>query len=332
MSTSTVGASPAGVSIDGARPSRSSALRTYFASDRTRTAQTVLGLIWVLVGALKFQSFTYGHGFIQMLTSMEPGQPHWLSVSIGWGASAMHSDQALFATLSGLLEVGIGVGLLYRPLVKPALLASFAWAFVVWWFGEAFGMLFMNMASPLTGAPGTIDLYAFIGLMVWPNGRPGGLLGVRGARIMWAVIWVVQAYLWLLPANSSANATANAIKAAPSGMSWLSTVQLWATHAATGNGLVIAIVLAALSLAIGVAVGINWRSKEFLLLAVILNVAFWVLSQGFGSLFEGNATDPDTAPLLILMAYVMYTLVPFNLRAPAAAAPESPSTLLGESS
>ena len=38
--------------------------------------------------------------------------------------------------------------------MKYALLFSFAWAIYVWWFGEAFGMLFMNMAMPLTGAPG----------------------------------------------------------------------------------------------------------------------------------------------------------------------------------
>jgi hypothetical protein len=60
---------------------------------------------------------------------------------------------------------------------------SFAWALIVWWFGEAFGMLFMTMASPLTGAPGAVLLYGIIDLLVWPNGRPGGLLGVRGARI-----------------------------------------------------------------------------------------------------------------------------------------------------
>ena len=73
------------------------------------------------------------------------------------------------------------MGLLYRPTVKLALAVSFAWVLVVWWFGEGFGMLFMNMANPLTGAPGAVLLYAIVGLLVWPNGRPGGLLGVRGA-------------------------------------------------------------------------------------------------------------------------------------------------------
>ena len=79
--------------------------------------------------------------------------------------------------------VAIGVGLLYRPLVKPALFASFGWVLVVWWFGEAFGMLFMDMAQPLTGAPGGVLMYALIGLVAWPSGHPGGLLAtLRLAR------------------------------------------------------------------------------------------------------------------------------------------------------
>jgi hypothetical protein len=98
---------------------------------------------------------------------------------------------------------------------------------VVWWFGEAFGMLFMNMASPLTGAPGAVLLYALIGLVVWPGERPGGLLGIRGTRVAWAALWLVMSWLWLLAANSGADATHDALDAAPSGMSWLSTLQYW---------------------------------------------------------------------------------------------------------
>ena len=149
--------------------------------------------------------------------------------------------------------------------MKVALAVSFAWALVVWWFGEAFGMLFMNMAQPLTGAPGAVLLYALVGLVVWPNGRPGGLLGVRGARAMWLALWLVMAWLWLLAPSSSANATYTSIYAAPSGMSWLSTLQVWAADAAKGNGLLIAIVLALASAAIGIAVDRNWHPRPFLL-------------------------------------------------------------------
>ena len=78
-------------------------------------------------------------------------------------------------------------------------------------------------------------LYALIGAMVWPNGRPGGLFGVRGARAVWAGLWLVMAWLWLVEAGG-ANGVTNAINAAPSGMSWLSTVQDWFANAARATG------------------------------------------------------------------------------------------------
>jgi hypothetical protein len=312
-----------GADVGSARGSTMSGLRGYFASDSRRTVQTVLGLIWLLDGALQFQSFMYGKGFIQMLTGMTAGQPGWVHDSVMWGAHTLQSDQVLWNTLFALTQVAIGLALLYRPTVKPALVVSVFWALVVWWFGEAFGMLFMMMASPLTGAPGAVLLYAIIGLIVWPNGRAGGLLGVRRARIAWGGVWVLMAWLWLEAPSSSANAISNAIKAAPSGMSWLSTVQEWATNGSKGNGLVIAIVLAAISIAIGLSVALNWHPEPFLGAAVVLNLAYWVLGQGFGGIFQGGATDPNAGLLFVLFAYTMYSLVRYE-RPAAEAAREGP--------
>lgn len=67
-------------------------------------------------------------------------------------------------------------------------------------------------------------------------------------------------------------------------MSWLSSVQDWFANAAKGDGVVIAVLLAALSAVIGVAVAVNWRSKLFLALAIGLNLLYWVVGQGFGGL------------------------------------------------
>lgn len=283
-------------------------VRTYFFSDGRRAVQSVLGLIWLLDGALQFQSFMYGKGFVQMLTGMASGQPVWLHDSIVWGAQALQQHQAVGNTLCALIQLAIGLGLLYRRTVVPALVASFAWTLVVWWFGEAFGMLFMTMASPLTGAPGAVVLYAIVGAIVWPTDRPGGLLGVRGAKTAWAAVWLVMAWLWLEAPSSGANAISNTINAAPSGMSWLSTVQYWVAGWTTGAGLPIAVVLAIVSAAIGVAVAAGWRPRAFLALAITLNLAYWVLGQGLGGIFEGGATDPNSGPLFVLFALAIYPL------------------------
>jgi hypothetical protein len=147
-----------------------------------------------------------------------------------------------------------------------------------------------------------------VGLAVWPARCPGGLLGVRGARITWAALWLFMGWLWLEPQNSSPGAVAAAIKGAPSGMGWLSSVQHWGATAADGRGLAIALVLALLSAAIGVAVAVNWHAKPFVIVAIALNLVYWVFGQGFGGIFTGSGTDPSTAPLFILLSCALYAL------------------------
>jgi hypothetical protein len=295
-------------------------LRAYFFSDARRSVLTFLGLIWLLDGALQFQSFMYSNGFIQSITGLTSGQPNWVADSVNWGAHRAQANLDFYNTLFALVQVAIGLGLLYRPTVKSALILSFVWTLIVWWFGEAFGMLFMStigmggtpMANALTGAPGAVLLYGLIGAIVWPNGRPGGLLGVRGARVTWASLWLLMAFFWLTPPSTAANATANMIDGAPSGMSWLSSVQNWFAARAHGDGEVIALVLAAVTIAIALAVARNWHPRKFLIAAIVLNLFYWVVGQGFGGMFAGGATDPNAGPLFILLACALYSLVPFE--------------------
>jgi hypothetical protein len=313
--------------------------RDYFWSDNARRVQSVLGLIWLLDGALQFQSFMYSRGFIQMLQGLTDGQPAWVASSVNSGASLANNNLDLYNTMAAVVQLAIGFGILYRPTVKPALAASFGWALVVWWFGEAFGMMFMSttpmggapMASALTGAPGAVLIYGLIGAIVWPNGRPGGLLGVRGTKTVWVTLWLVMAYLWLVEAGG-ANAITNAINNAPSGMSWLSSIQDWFANAAKGDGVAIALTMAAITATIGIAVTVNWRAKQFLYLAIGLNLLYWVVGQGFGGIFEGGATDPNAGLLFIVLGCAMLPMMGAETRAatePEAVAPSKPTDAVG---
>ena len=306
MSASAAGALAGARTGDGTGASR---LRSYFWSDNPRRVQTVLGLIWLLDGGLQFQSFMYSRGFVQLLAGNAAGQPHWMADSVNWAVRLANGDLTAFNTLFAVTQVLIGFGLLYRPLLKPALAGSIAWALIVWWVGEGFGMLLTNGAQPLTGAPGAVLLYGLIALVVWPNGRPGGLLGIRGAKTLWASLWLVMAWLWLLGANSSGNATHDALTGTDSGMGWLTSLQSDVAGAAKGNGLVIALVLAAVSAAIGITVAAGWRPRWFLGLAIVLNIVYWVLPQGFGAMFAGGSTDPNAGPVFVLLACAMYPLL-----------------------
>ncbi len=275
---------------------------------RARHVQLALAVLWLLDGGLQFQSFMYSKGFPQMLIGASSGQPGWVVDSVTWAAHQAGSNLTIFNTLFALVQVALGLLLLHPRTVKLGLAGSIAWAAGVWWFGESFGQMLSTAASPLTGAPGAVALYALLALIAWPNGRPAGLLGRRATLVTWTVLWSAMAWLWLTTANS--RAITDMINAAPSGMSWITQVQDWAAQGAAGNSVWLSFLLAALSLAIAIGVLIGWQTRRLLIAAVVLNLLYWLLGQGFGGIFQGGATDPNAGPLWILFAYAVAGLVP----------------------
>lgn len=308
-------------STTGAKTARSGgrAEPTTAFSRLTRAGQITLGLIWLLDGILQFQPSMFGRGFITaVLLPNASGQPWLIGAPITWIAHFISSWEPAFNAAAALLQVMIGLGLIVsRRTVKPALAASMAWALGIWFAGEGLGGLFNNTADPLTGAPGAAVVYLVLGMMVWPAGETTigsrrirtsalGLLGARGARTAWATLWSLSALLWLMPANNAKDAVAGAINAAPSGAGWLTRLLGETARASAGSGVVIATVLAGLSAAIAVGVQRGWHTRAFLNLSIAVSVVFWVVGQGFGGVFTGQATDVNTAPLLILMAVLLH--------------------------
>src|SRR5580704_3310679 len=137
---------------------------------RARIVQIVLGCLWILDAALQFQPRMFGAELInQMMLPSAAGQPAPVAWSITQLAHFLRPDAGVWNFFFGALQLGIGVGMLFRRTVKPAIVAMAIWAFGVWWFGEGFGMLLTGTASPLTGAPGAVLLYPLVGLLVWPT-------------------------------------------------------------------------------------------------------------------------------------------------------------------
>jgi hypothetical protein len=273
-----------------------------------------LGLIWLLDGGLQFQSFMYSHGFLKEV--IEPSaamQPAWIGHSILSAAHFAGHNLTLWNTLFALTQVGIGLGLIFRRTARPALLASFVWALVVWWFGEGLGMIPSGMASPLTGAPGAALLYGLIGLLVWPteeteredSSAGAGLIGERGGRLVWSALWLTATALWCLSVNHAAGATSEALKTAAGGsMHWLASLQTSLAGTTKGHGEAIAIALAILSLTVAAGVWTRWR-RAALLIGAGLSIAYWFLGQSLGALTSGMATDPNAGPLFVLLSLAL---------------------------
>ena len=117
-----------------------------------RKLQIALGLIWLIDGALQLQPFMFRRAFVtQIIAPNETGQPGLVAAPIKLAAHLIEPRIALFNLFAVTIQVLIGIGLIYRPTVKAALLTSFGWALGVWWIGEGLGGLFTGTASPLTG-------------------------------------------------------------------------------------------------------------------------------------------------------------------------------------
>jgi hypothetical protein len=279
-----------------------------------RGVQVTLGLLWLLDGLLQFQSYMYSHDFLEEVVestaSMQPGP---IGHPILSAAHLAGQNLVLWNTSFALIQCAIGLGLLFRPTVKPALLASFAWVLVVWWFGEGLGMVLMNMGTPLTGSPGAVVLYGLIGLLVWPgdgadrrSAAASGLLGDRGGLAVWSGVWACGGLIWLEALTRPADAVSGAlIEAAGDSMPWLAGLQRSLAATVEGDGRAIAVALALASFAVAAGAWTRWR-RQALAVGALISLVFWFLGQGLGGLTTGEATDPNIGPLLVLLACALW--------------------------
>jgi hypothetical protein len=282
-----------------------------------RSIQIGLGLVWLLDGLLQLQPKMFGADFANgVILPMTQGQPSFVSGAMTHVAHLVSVQPALANSVFAGIQILIGIGLLIRETVKPALVLSFVWALGVWALGEGFGMLFTGAASPLTGAPGAALLYVAIGVLVWPRVKgpavsgpaaAEGPLGEWGGKAIWAVTWIGMGILWLLPANRAGASISGAISSSITGEpGWLAHVQLSVAHALGTGGGSVAVVCGVLSFVIGLGPLLSRHTTVFLVAGAALALDYWVFGEAFGGVFTGLGTDPNTGPLLVLLALALY--------------------------
>jgi hypothetical protein len=282
-----------------------------------RSIQIGLGLLWLLDGLLQLQPKMFGAAFANgVILPTTQGQPGFVSAAMTHVAHLVSLQPALADSVFAGIQILIGLGLLVRETVRPALVLSFVWALGVWALGEGFGMLFTGAASPLTGAPGAALLYVAIGVLVWPRtagpavsgpAAAQGPLGERGGKAIWAVTWIGMGILWLLPANRVGGTISGAISSSVTGEpGWLAHLQLSVAHALGTGGGSVAVVCGVLSIVIGLGPLLSRHTTVFLVAGAALALDYWVFGEAFGGVFTGLGTDPNTGPLLVLLALALY--------------------------
>ena len=311
-----------------------------------RGLQITLGVLWLADGALQLQPFMFGRGFVnQILVPASMGSPAGVTgPALAFTRLVLHAPAAWNAGFA-ITQLLLGAGLLWRPTVRAALAGSVAWALGVWWFGEGLGGVLSGMASPLTGAPGAVILYAVLAVLAWPAARTvlastpqastpqaraegddrdagpvaaGSPLGLTGARVAWLVLWGSFAYFILQAANRAPGAARDTFASLAAGEpGWIAAMDRGLASAASGHGLAISIGLAVVFVAAGLGVFWPASTRPALVLSVIVALAIWVLGENFGELATGQGTDPNTGLLLVALAAAFWPLA----RRPAAPVP-----------
>jgi hypothetical protein len=327
-------------------PPRAAALDRLAPPDQRRKLQLALAALWLLDGVLQFQPFMFGRGFPQMLAASAPGNPALLASPISWSAALITHHLVVLNAVFATVQVALGLGIALRPTLKITLAASVAWSLSVWWLGEGFGGLLAGTATPLTGAPGAVLLYALLAVLLWPADRPPAArapadhafadgasadrppaarapadhasavrpptapyvaaraVGPRIARASWLTIWAGLAVLAVLPASRTPAATIAAM--APGQPAWLAWIDAHAATVLLHHGPQAAIVLAAAFALVALAPCLPaLAARPLIVLALALSAVLW-LAQGLGGILTGSATDPNTAPLLALLALAFW--------------------------
>ena len=141
------------------------------------------------------------------------------------------------------------------------------------------------------------------------------------ARALWLVLWGSLAYFALTPANRAPQALHDMIAGMADGEpGWLAALDKHAAALVAQQGLAASIVLAA-ALAI-VAVGVYLpptMARATLILAIVVAAVIWVAGEAFGTILTGGGTDPNSGPLLALLALAYWPVA--TAAAPRAARP-----------
>jgi len=279
-------------------------------AETRRLLQLALAAVWLLDGLLQLQPFMFTKAFAtQIIDPTASGNPSAVAHSITWSAGIIGHHPVSTNAAFAAIQVLLGLGIACRPTVRAALAASVGWSLAVWWFGEGLGGVLTGGASPLSGAPGGVILYALLAVLLWPTDREGRFpaarpIGVPAARGLWLLLWGSLVFFTLQSANTGPqDMNAMIVGMADGQPDWLGAIikhsASLVAHRGLAASIVLAVVLALVAVAVFLPPGV-WRA--LIVLALVVAAVIWVVGEAVGGVFGGQGTDPNSGPLLALIA------------------------------
>jgi hypothetical protein len=272
-----------------------------------RDIQIALGVLWVLDGALQAQPFMFTRAFgTQLIGGVGQGQPGVVSAPVHLASVVLAASPAMWNVLAVAIQLLLGVGLLFRRTARLTLAASIVWALGVWYAGEGLSGMASGHASLITGAPGSALLYAVLAAAAWPRGGTSEQAPASWLAPAWAVLWIGAAIFQLLPGQNTGPGVASLLQSSASAAPhWLARIDTSLASWASRNGALSVSLLVTGMVLIG-AGALARRTRSWAVsVGLLLSVAIWIFGQDLGQIYTGQATDPNSAPLIALMAVVL---------------------------
>jgi hypothetical protein len=301
-----------------------------------RQVRVALGVLWLFDAGLQAQPAHFTASWWRVdLAQSAMGEPRVVHDSILWAVGIIAGNAAVFNAGFVLLQAALGSALVSGRLERCAIALSVPWALGVWWVGEGFGELPTGFGLAAAGAPGPVLLYPLVGLLAWPRrGEPthghgsrpptphsvrndsvrndtGGSATVPAPAIAgigaWVALWTGQALLlvpWSFPTRRVL--LANLEESSLGQPAWLQALARTTADVVDRHAVAVAVGMVALQALVGLGVAVPRARRTSLLSGVAASLVFWVLFQGLGGLGSSGATDPGSAPLMILLAVSLW--------------------------
>lgn len=288
----------------------------------TRLRQ-ILGILWIIDALLQLQPQMFTMNMVNgVMVANVNGQPAPIAAGLNWiiAITTQYLTQANWSI--AIIQMIIGVGLLIGWRLRWFYALSIIWALLVWYGGEGLSLLLTGQASALSGAPGSVLFYALFAIALWPRSAAGSdktesnsepqqqrtLLSRGALRWFLAGFWLLAGLLQLQPfwwqseqisqsiASMTSPGTLSGVIIDPT-LRWLMTI----TSGIEGP-LNLALIVVFVALGIGIALAKTEHIRPWLVASIVVSLILWWFAQSLGMILTGMSTDPNSAPMVILLA------------------------------
>jgi thiosulfate dehydrogenase (quinone) large subunit len=121
----------------------------------------IFGVFWAIDGGLKFAP-GFVDSFSSMIKDAASGQPSWLAGWFSFWASITSSNPSFYVYSTGLIELALGLGIIFGFLRKPVYIISLLLSLIIWSVPEGFG----GPYGPGSSDIGTGIVYAIVAFML----------------------------------------------------------------------------------------------------------------------------------------------------------------------